>query len=147
MTCVGPVDLILYLVKSGHCTEFLSQTFLAQGFPAWKDYLGAFGLTLLLETPLYFLFLKKAIPARRTLLASLVVNLLTHPAVWFFWPRILADSSFTIGNTIWICEIFALTVEMLVLRYAFRIPFKRAFYASFTANLFSWWIGILILAP
>ncbi len=146
MTCIGPIDLLLYLINRGECRDFLSQTFMADGIPPWKDYLIALGLTLLIEAPIYAFFLCPEFKRRKLLLVVLFINLLTHPAVWYLWPSFLSSMGVTIGGYLAVSEIFAPVAEMLALKFVFRVNTKKAILGATLANLVSWWVGIYLLA-
>jgi hypothetical protein len=106
-----------------------------------------FACTLALETPVYVLGLRRAVPARRAALWSLGANLLTHPAAWaltrvWSWPRFAA------------VEIGVALVESAVLLALLRASTSGAarsirgpalaFGVAVTANALSAGVGLLI---
>jgi hypothetical protein len=99
------------------------------------------GLTLLFETPFYYLFLRKNFSILKILRVSLVLNLLTHPLIFLVFPRIADEQGITYGWYVLAAESFALVVEWLVLWRAFKSPFLISLWIAATANLFSWLIG------
>lgn len=77
----------------------------------------AFAMTITLETPLYILGLRQVIGVLRTLVASLLVNLVTHPLVWFVLPRLFPEQvHYALAS-----EALAITVEALMLAGACRL--------------------------
>ena len=55
--------------------------------PPFELWLSAFALTLCVETPIYWLLLHRTPPPWwRPLVASLGLNALTHPALWYLFP-------------------------------------------------------------
>ncbi len=108
-----------------------------------RDWSIAFVCTLALETPVYVLGLRPAIPPRRAALWSLVLNLVTHPAAWaltraWSWPRFGA-----VEVGVWLVE----TVALLALaRGSSTGPLwpARALVLSLTANALSAGVGLLI---
>lgn len=50
-----------------------------------------FAITIALETPLYVLGLSKVMSPVRAVLASILVNLATHPVVWFVLPGVFPE--------------------------------------------------------
>jgi len=110
------------------------------------DWSLAFVCTLALETPVYVLGLRPALPARRAALWSLVLNLLTHPAAWaltraWSWPRFAA-----VEVGVWLVE----TLALLALARgssglaARRLEPARALVLTLTANALSAGVGLLI---
>lgn len=81
---------------------------------AW---LKIFTLTYAVETPIYGAALRSQLAWRWTLLLSLLLNLATHPIVWFVLPR-LFDNQVTFAL---FAEAFAVTVEALILAAAARL--------------------------
>jgi hypothetical protein len=70
-----------------------------------------FTLTCLLELPVYVLPLRPVLPLRWGLLLLLVLNLATHPIVWFVLPRIFENQV----HYVLVAEAFAVIVEGLIL--------------------------------
>lgn len=107
----------------------------------------AFSCTLLVETPVYFLSLRRVLGARGALLASLLLNLATHP---FAWSAIVsAPQPFPIP---FIAIEFLVTLAEALLLFGAghtglaRRPLRmgEAFAASLAANGFSAGLGLFL---
>lgn len=97
-----------------------------------------FVLALALELPLVALASPREHRVRATL-ASLLGNALTHPALWFVWPRVMPyTAALIVGET---C---AVVVEGAALATLGRLG-RRGFVVALAVNLYSWAIGELIL--
>lgn|GEM_PF-2347534 len=146
INCSAPLSLIQHFLGSPVCASELGETLGPLNATA-REYFKALVLTLALEWPVYFLFLRKYWKGSRLTLAVVVINLLTHPAVWFFWPWVLSSGFFqgqvSFGAYVAIAETFAPTVEALAL-WKMGIPFRRAVWAAICANLCSWGVGAWI---
>jgi len=146
INCSAPGVLIQHFLGSSLCASELNEALGPLNATA-AEYLKALALTLVLEWPVYFLFLKNRWKIPRISWVVLVINLLTHPAVWFFWPWVL-ESGFlhgrvSFGGYVAIAEIFAPTIEALAL-WKMKVPLQRAILAAICANLFSWGVGAWI---
>lgn len=85
---------------------------------AWLD---AFLFTQVVEVPIYFLgmqrlrakprWLKKPLPPSGQLLLAILLSAITHPVVWFVWPRLVSNYA----TMVTCAEIFAFGTEALVL--------------------------------
>lgn len=104
-------------------------------FALWQS---VFVLALALELPLVGL----AAPAGRRIRAivgSLLGNALTHPALWFLWPRLMpATPALLVG------EACAIGVEGAAIWAVARIAPRRAFAIAAAVNLYSWAVGDLV---
>ena len=95
MNCLGAVTVLHYLIHrnsmSEVCRNFLADTSLNQvfGVPA-SAYFFYFGLTLLLELPIYYFCLRKALSLEKILFAVLFINISTHPLVIVGLPQLFA---------------------------------------------------------
>jgi hypothetical protein len=76
---------------------------------AW---LKIFALTYTIETPIYFAALRRHLHFLGALLVSLVLNLATHPVVWFVLPKIFSNQV----NYALFAEAWAVTIEALLLK-------------------------------
>jgi hypothetical protein len=89
---------------------------------------------LFLEIPLYVLAHEKN-KRWRALFASILGNTITHPALWFFWPRFFSASiALSIG------EFFAIIVEALCLFFLRASTLKKTFLIALCINLYSWFL-------
>ncbi len=101
---------------------------------AW---LGAFALTQLVETPIYARALAPRGPDRLTRLAlAFGASALTHPVVFFGFPRWFPDDYWT---GVAAAELFAVCIEALYLR---RLGVDRAIAWSLLANAASVAVGL-----
>lgn len=109
------------------------------------DYLSLFSLTYALETPIYFLGLRKYSKLRQILFISLVLNLATHPIVCFLFPVLADILRMNYDQYLILAEVFAPLVEFLLLRFVFKFSMQRSLLVAVAANLVSWLIGSRIL--
>lgn len=97
-----------------------------------------FVLALALELPLVALAVPREHRVRATL-ASLLGNAVTHPLLWFVWPRMLPY-----GAALIVGEACAIGVEGAALATLGRLG-RRGFFLALAVNLYSWAVGELIL--
>ncbi len=94
-----------------------------------------FALALVLELPLVAL----ASPAgkrARSVIGALVGNALTHPLLWFVWPRLLPHlPALLLG------EACAVVVEAGAIHFIAKVPPRQALVISAAVNLYSWAVG------
>jgi hypothetical protein len=84
-----------------------------------KVWLIFFAVTFVLETPVYVLALRRVTGSiLKGALASLIVNLCTHPVVWFALPRLFVDDQVKYTLT---AEGFAVSVEAAILIVTCRV--------------------------
>jgi len=107
-------------------------------------YLLLFGLTFLIELPIYRLALK-GLPTKKILLVTLLLNLATHPIVTFLFPW-GAQDRFTMGGYVASAEVFAPAVEAALLVFLYRVSPTRAVPGAVLANLSSWGLGLWLLS-
>ena len=103
-------------------------------------WLRGFALTLAIEEAIAVPMLAQVEPSRvRRILAVLLVNLATHPLVWFFfshlgWPRV---------RFVTVAEAWAFGFELLAYRVIFpQASWARCAAASCAANLASFGVGL-----
>lgn len=95
-----------------------------------------FALALLLELPLIALATKRA----RPVLAALLGNAVTHPLLWFFFPRFFGyATALTLGETT------AVVVEGAAMATLGGLGLRRGMTLSLAVNLYSWAVGELVL--
>lgn len=97
-----------------------------------------FLLALALELPLIALAAPREHRVRATL-ASLLGNAVTHPLLWFVWPRLLPYNAALILG-----EAFAIGVEGAAMATLGKLG-RRGFVLALAVNLYSWAVGELIL--
>jgi hypothetical protein len=116
--------------------------------PFW---LQAFAFTLAVEIPLFVAVARfrggaetdRRAPLWRLALAGAAGTCLTHPLLWFVWPRVVHDYQLYIASG----ELLIAVIESATF-YALARPISpgRAIAASFIANSASFGLGILLRA-
>ncbi len=109
---------------------------------------GAYFLTLALEIPVVFLFLRnergqkgpKALPLWKIVLGGALASTLTLPFVWFVFPLIPLPYAAWLG----LAEVFAFASEAVFYALFFKISWKKAALISLCANLFSFCAGLAL---
>ena len=106
-------------------------------FIAWSY---SFLFTLAVEIPIYVLVARRSVPARRAALAAALCSAVTHPLLWFVWPRFFKHYTTYIVSG----ELIVAVVEALIF-WAVARPkrFLTAVAASFLANAGSYGLGVL----
>ena len=95
-----------------------------------------FVLALLLELQLIALATRRS----RPVLASLLGNAITHPALWFLFPRYFAYSTaLALGETT------AVVVEGASMASLGKLGWKRGLLLSLAVNLYSWLVGEIVM--
>lgn len=107
----------------------------ASYFALWR---AVFVLALALELPIVA-FAAPREHRQRATLASVLGNAVTHPALWFLWPRVLPY-----GAAVLVGELFAIGVEGALLSTVGKLG-RRGFVVALIANLYSWAIGELVM--
>ena len=105
------------------------------------NWLRAFGLTLLIELAIALPLLAPIEPRlwRRTS-AVLVVNLATHPLVWFLFPGLAVGS----GVRLALSEAWAVLAELAIYRVVWpALTIRRAALVSGAANAASLVVGLV----
>lgn len=116
--------------------------------PPITDWLVAFVWTLALEQPVYWLLLRDRFPTRWWAPAAivLVVNSVTHPALWYLAPYFEPYWSWLL-----VCESAVVLVETLLVRAAVGVlsgprgAWGLAAASALAANVGSTVIGMLLL--
>jgi hypothetical protein len=110
-----------------------------------RDYLVASGLTLAVEVPVYVAALRlvAAIGSRRAALWAVLVNLLTHPLLWWVLAPAARDRLGAGPGTATV-EVWAVAVEAGVLWRLSRDPVV-AVGAAVCANTCSFLLGAAVL--
>lgn len=97
-------------------------------------YLYIFLQSNLLEVPFYYFFYKKDFDLKKILTTTTAINSLTHPIVFF----VIMNLKNTYLTNILFAEFFAVITESLFFYFFLNRSYKKAFMASFIANLISW---------
>jgi hypothetical protein len=100
----------------------------------WRS---VFLLALALELPMVALVSPRE---RRwwAVLSSLVGNAITHPLLWFVWPRLLPYGAAVITG-----ELVAVAVEGALIAFAIRS--RSGFAIALLANAYSWLVGDFVM--
>lgn len=116
--------------------------------PLWRE---AFATTVLVETPIYALFLWKRLPLFHALLIGFALQALTHPLFWLSWDALgtwpydhyaLAVGLFE-TTIVWV-EAAAIALALPPRRPWHRWPgFGLGLVASLTANAISVLVGVI----
>ena len=113
-------------------------------FPYW---IRAFGFTLAMEIPIFVLvgrfgsFKKNQIPIWRLALAGAAGSTVTHPLLWFVWPRFISNyTTYIVSGEL----IIALVESFSFWLIARPIRIRTAIAASFIANAISYGGGYLL---
>ena len=109
-----------------------------------SDWLQAFGLTVLVECLIALPLLRRSETSMlRRIAAVILVNLATHPLVWFLFPGLMMPY----GARVALSEIWAGIGEACA--YALIWPaagLKRAALVSIAANAASFLLGVVVLS-
>jgi len=115
--------------------------------PHWA---ASFLFTQAVEIPIWTLMVRREVPAWRAALAGALCSCVTHPLLWFVWPRVfflrrewtLPFSRYSVYLVTG--EILVAVIEAFIFYIAAR-PGKlsKAFAVSFIANAASLGLGIL----
>lgn len=137
--CQSPLSLFVYLFSDSCINEYAQPPQIGEF--DFLFYLVAFIFNLMCETPFYLFILRKYASLARICLASLSVNLATHPFVFLALPRMFAHYEVSYAHYALFAETLVPIVEFWMIWKVFKFPFRQALIASLSANLFSWLIG------
>ncbi|HUQ42311.1 MAG TPA: hypothetical protein VM052_07400 [Candidatus Limnocylindrales bacterium] len=104
----------------------------------------AFLWTCVLETPIYFLLLRRPLRSGLTAaVAGICLQWLTHPALWWLFPE-----EWSYWTAFFVCETAVVAVEgaataLLLRLFGERNAFVRGFAIALLANAFSASLGLL----
>jgi hypothetical protein len=108
-------------------------------------YAAVFLLNCLLEAPAYWLAGRKLGRSHREIAGQVVLlNLATHPLVYYGFPHVASTAEWSWLTMVTLCEIFAFTMEAVLLRIVWRYSWPMAIFASTAANFTSWQTGALL---
>ena len=124
LECITPWNLIWNFFNAHQCNEIYELTTLTEPF-SFLEYLPFFLKTFVLELPIYFLFLRTLKNVPVILKMNTVLNLATHPVVFFIIPLILTQLNATYLHYLVVAEIFAPLVEALVLFKVYKISLEK----------------------
>ncbi|MFH1328214.1 MAG: hypothetical protein ABIH76_05150 [Candidatus Bathyarchaeota archaeon] len=103
------------------------------------EFITAYLLTILVEMLIAWLYMNKHLPAKKVLLSVLIVNTVTLPFVWFFFPQVMSEYIFFIVFS----EMFAFFTEAILYVYLLKLKPFQAATLSLIANLPTFLIGLL----
>lgn len=149
LECSTPMELSKYWLARDQ-VSFTCQLVLSQGastriVPGVIDYLLIFCKTCLLEAPIYLFWMR--VQGMRWLPGlgqEIALNLATHPIIVLLLPWFFARAHASYASYLGAAEIFAILIETLYLFFFVRKNFPQCFAIAMAANLFSWWIGLLL---
>ena len=104
-------------------------------------------LTVLIEVPIVSCMVVKSRDERKRkttlryiILISILASLFTLPLFWFLLPHIFASYAWYVI----LGEIGVIVIESIFYFYFLNLPLKKAFFVSFTTNVISMTIGLLL---
>jgi hypothetical protein len=151
--CYSPLGVIRELLLIPHqdssCSLLLQSPLTELSETSLQHYLTILLLTIALELSFFLLpFYLSHFPVKKTLLhgslAALLCNLISHPFVYFIFPLLGMKSHLSYLSVLISAELFAPTLEILILISIWRLPRRSVIPSLITANLTSWWIGIYL---
>lgn len=146
--CLAPLAMVVRLAAPNQLEPICSALQNASALPNAVSLLAyplIFLLNCLMETPSYWLAGRaQGRSPRQTVLQILVVNLTTHPLVYYVFPYTAWLAGATLLTLVALSEAFAFTVEAALLRGVWRYPWRLAILASTAANLTSWQLGAVL---
>jgi len=111
-------------------------------FPV-SAWFAAFFLTVAIEAPIVWLFLRRQEPDLLRLgLLIVFANLVTHPAVWFIWTQVflVGTASYTLAAETW-----AVVAEAVFYWATIKgLSVRRAIAVAVAANATSFLVGLLV---
>lgn len=139
--CVTPLSLITNLLHTNpECLSIYHAALPTDGASVFK-YSQVFGMTYVLELPIYFLFLHHRYQPSKILLINFILNIATHPIVYLGMPAFFVKWDMDYLPYLLIAEFFAPATEALLLKKLFHSSWRLALWAAILANLFSWTVG------
>jgi hypothetical protein len=147
--CFTPPNVILGLVEPGAlegvCAAIQNDEASATS-TAFPVYVAVFAVNALLEAPAYGFagYLNKQAPVA-ILRQILVLNIATHPAVFYLFPLLASRLGWTLLTLTGASEAFAIVVEAALLKLVWNFSWLAAAFASLAANLTSWWVGAYLM--
>lgn len=113
------------------------------GQAGWHFWFIGFAVTVVLEAPWILAGLRAFEPdPKRRVMALLFANLLTHPLVWYLFPSMPLQRSWSLAAS----ELWAFVGEwVFYASFVERLTYRRAAWLSFAANGTSYVLGRLII--
>ncbi len=149
--CFGPLGFSAFYLGAGMLPDWCKQALessMVESPVEFLNYAKYFLLTVILESFLYLPGLRLLGSSLKRAIGILILaNLCTHPAVFFIFPMAGHFFNASYIHTIAIAEIFAVVVEAAAICLAIKsLKLSFAFLVSSLANLFSWCVGLSLLA-
>ena len=128
------------LVKSSNGELELQKTkdVSAYGLFPSIDFFKALLLTILIELPILFIFLRKIVSYKKILTIGLLTNVLSLYILWYVLKRFLP-----INNYLLVGEGIVFIIEAVIYKIIFKISNVDAISVSLIANVLSWFIGFI----
>ncbi len=146
--CLLPSDLLRFALEGPEPTSVCSLYLRLPSSPLFSqftvlDYLIFIAQAMVIEIPIYY-FIVSRWKLLRAVRMSVLLNVSTHPFVFFVWPFLGAALNWSIGSSLLISLCFSWSVRYLLLRGAFREGPFVSWWGGFAASLVSWWMGVIL---
>jgi len=101
----------------------------------------SFLFTIAAEAPVYILLGWGRVPAWRAFAAGALATCVTHPLLWYVWPRVVSDYNLYVSSGETLVAVIEAAVFYLLAR---PVGIFRAVAASFLANAWSYGLGLFL---
>jgi len=106
------------------------------------NFISAYALTIILETGMLYLLMRKRYNDKTITLNSVIANSITLPIVWFVFPYLGLAWPIQIA----VSELFAFICEAVYYKISFaKLGWMDAIIASFLCNSLSFGVGLLLM--
>lgn len=113
-----------------------------------QKFLSALFFTILVETPILFIFIRRIYKIRKSelpnsllLFSGFICSFATLPYLWFILTMFInARVPFVISG-----ELLAIAIESIILRFVLKLDIYKAGITSFFCNALSFLLGLLLL--
>ena len=110
---------------------------LYNSFP-YVDFFKALLLTLIVELPILFIFLRKRVEYKKILSVGVLTNIFSLFILWYVLKRYLPTNNYLL-----IGEGIVVVLEAIIYKIFFKVSVINVLLISFVANLCSWYIGYI----
>ena len=115
-SCLMPWSILINFFRMHQCSAYyLAPAF--DGHITFAQYLPYFIKTFFIELPVYYIFLKEFKKIKDLLFINLILNLATHPIVFFVISAICFKYDISYLYYLLSAEIYAPLIEILILKY------------------------------